>query len=60
MFKTIGVVVALYTAVAAVQGRVFAKAGAWGRTVLRAETPGYFWTVIGIYAALSVALFFYF
>jgi hypothetical protein len=56
IFKAIGIVVALYTLYAAVFGRVYAKSGPGGRTVSREETPGYFWTVIAIYAGLSVAL----
>ncbi len=46
----------LYAAYAALSGEVFAKSGVWGRTVTKAESPGYFWGVIAIYAALSVAL----
>ena len=56
MFKIPGVLLALYTLVAAVRGEVFAKSGVWGRTVSRAHAPEYFWIVIGIYAALSVSL----
>lgn len=56
MFKILGGVVALYTAYAAVKGEVYAKSGAWGRTVSRARSPEYFWVVIVIYACLSVAL----
>ncbi|HSO06385.1 MAG TPA: hypothetical protein VLW45_04050 [Pelomicrobium sp.] len=57
LWQALGVVVGLYTLYAAVQGKVFAKHGPWGRTIERAESPGYFWTVIAIYAGLSVALF---
>lgn len=56
MFKTLGVLVALYTTYAALKGEVYAKSGVWGRTVSRAESPQYFWVVIVIYAALSIAL----
>lgn len=56
MFRLIGVLLALYTAYAVVSGEVFARSGISGRTVLKAESPGYFWVVIVIYAALSVAL----
>jgi hypothetical protein len=56
MFKAIGVVVALYTLYAAASGRVYAKSGPGGRMVSRRETPVYFWTVVAIYAGLSVAL----
>lgn len=56
MFKLIGVLLALYTTYAAIGGQVHAKSGIRWRTVLKAETPGYFWTVIVIYAGLSLAL----
>ena len=56
MFKLIGVIVALYTIHAAIKGQVYAKSGVWGRTVLRAESSAYFWIVIAIYGALSIAL----
>jgi hypothetical protein len=57
MFKLIGVLLALYTLFAALKGEVYARSRAWGRTITKAETPAYFWVVIGIYAALSVSLF---
>lgn len=56
MFKLVGALLALYTTYAAISGQVFAKSGISGRTVLKAESPGYFWVVIVIYATLSVAL----
>jgi hypothetical protein len=56
MFDLLGLLLGAYTAYAAVTGRVFAKAGAGGVTVDRAERPAYFWAVVAIYAALSVAL----
>ena len=56
MFKILGIVVALYTAYAVINGEVYAKSGPWGRTVSRVDSPRYFWTVIVIYAGLSVAL----
>lgn len=57
MFKLLGVVLAVYVCHAVATGRVIAKAGAGSREVLRDESPGYYWTVIAIYAGLSVALF---
>lgn len=60
MFKTLGALVALYTIYAATKGEVYAKSGAWGRTVTRADSPEYFWVVIAIYATLSLALIFVF
>lgn len=56
MFRLLGALLALYTTHAAISGEVFAKSGISGRTVLRTESPRYFWVVIMIYAALSVAL----
>jgi hypothetical protein len=56
MFKAIGILVALYTAYSAARGKVYAKSGVGGRLVARRDSPHYFWTVIVIYAGLSVAL----
>jgi hypothetical protein len=56
MFKALGAVLAIYTAYAAVDGRVFARAGISGRMVSREESPVYFWVVVCIYALLSLAL----
>lgn len=56
MFKVLGGAVLLYTAYAALRGEVYAKSGPAGRTVSRAESPRYFWTVVAIYAGLGVAL----
>jgi hypothetical protein len=57
MFKLLGVLVAAYTIRAVVRGEVYAKSGVWGRIVCRSASPEYFWIVITIYAALSLALF---
>jgi hypothetical protein len=56
MFKMLGMLLALYTLYAALKGEVYAKSGAWGRTVSRGGSPEYFWLVIAIYAGLSLAL----
>ena len=56
MFKVIGAALAVYVCYAVVNGSVYAKSGISGRSVLREESPGYFWVVIAIYAALSLAL----
>ncbi|MGH6893159.1 MAG: hypothetical protein ACREEP_12950 [Dongiaceae bacterium] len=56
MFKAIGILVALYTAYAAVSGKVYARSGPGGRMISRRESPRYFRVVIAIYAGLSVAL----
>jgi len=56
MFKVIGVLLAVYVCYSVFSGRVVAKAGAGSREVLREESPRYFWTVVAIYAGLSLAL----
>ena len=60
LFKFLGALVLLYTAYAAYNGEVFARSGAWGRTISRDDSPGYFWIVIAIYACLGLALVFVF
>lgn len=57
MFKLLGTLVGLYTVFAAVRGEVYAKSGVWGRRISKAQEPVYFWSVIVIYGALSIALF---
>jgi len=59
-FQVLGALLALYIAYAIVTGRVFAKHRWWGKTILRDESPGEFWTVIALYAALTLALVFVF
>jgi hypothetical protein len=56
MFKLVGLLVALYAFYAAMRGEVFAKAGGWGRTISRQDSPIDFWMTIVIYAGLAVAL----
>ena len=56
MFKVLGIILAIYTVYAAIAGEVYAKSGASGRKVSRQETPTYFWVVVAIYSALSIAL----
>jgi hypothetical protein len=58
MFKALGILVALYTLWAAFDGKVYAKQSGLrgGRHVHREDEPRYYWAVIGIYGALSVAL----
>ena len=56
VFKLLGILVGLYTVYAVSKGEVFAKSGVWGRTILREDTPGHFWTVIVFYGGLAVAL----
>ena len=54
--KFLGALVGLYALYAAFRGEVYAKSGVWGKVVSREETPGYFWTVVAIYAGLAIAL----
>lgn len=56
MFKVLGILVVVYTIYAAINGEVYAKSGAWGRTVSRSDSPEYFWVVIAVYACLGLAL----
>ena len=56
MFKALGILLAAYTAVAIMRGEVFAKDGVRWQMVGRADSPRYFWIVVGIYAGLSLAL----
>lgn len=60
MFKTLGILVGLYTLFAIAKGEVYAKSGVWGRTISKQHSRDYFWIVIAIYAALSVALLTFF
>jgi hypothetical protein len=56
VFDLLGVLLAMYTLYAVGRGQVYAKSGPGGRSVLRSQSPRYFWTVIAIYAGLSIAL----
>jgi hypothetical protein len=56
VFKVLGVFVGLYVVYAALKGQVYVRSGAWGRTIFKRDSPGRFWTAIGVYAILSIAL----
>lgn len=56
LFKLLGVLVIAYTAYGAWRGEVFAKSGPWGKTIVREDSPRYFWAVIAIYGLLGLAL----
>ena len=56
MFVILGIVLALYVAYAMIQGEVTVKSGIKARTVLRADTPVYYWTCIAVYGLLAFAL----
>ncbi|MGH7381346.1 MAG: hypothetical protein ACREKR_03835 [Candidatus Methylomirabilales bacterium] len=56
MFKALGVLVALYAIYAVFRGEVYARAGAGVRLVSKEDSAEYFWVVVIIYFALSLAL----
>lgn len=56
LFDFLGMLLALYVLYAALSGQVFAKSGAWGKTIARKESPVDFWMTIAIYGGLAVAL----
>lgn len=60
MFKLLGVLLAFYVVYAIASGQVYAKSGPGGRMITKLESPRYFWVVIAIYAALSIALLTFF
>ena len=56
MFTLLGVLVALYTVYAVARGEVVATHRAWGRRIGRSSNPRAFWSVVVVYAGLSLAL----
>lgn len=56
MFVVLGMVVAIYTAYAALSGEVVVAEGPGARRVRRGESPRYFWVCIAIYGGLSLAM----
>jgi hypothetical protein len=60
LFRVLGVLLGCYVAYGLATGAVYAKSGVFGRTFQRdADGLGY-WSAIGAYALLSVALLFWF
>jgi hypothetical protein len=59
-FKGIGLLIFFYAVYCLFIGEVYAKDGASGRTVFRADEPRNYWTIIVIYFGLSIAVFFFF
>lgn len=55
-FKILGGLLAAYTIHAVFAGEIYAKRGAWGHAVSRRDSPTYFWAIVAIYSALSLAL----
>ncbi len=56
LFKFLGVLVAFYVAQALWTGSVYARWRAWGRTFTRDDDPFGYWSAIGSYCLLSLAL----
>ncbi len=56
MFDALGVIVAVYAVYCLLTGRVYARRGIGGESIFREASPVRFWTVVGIYFALAVAL----
>ena len=56
MFRILAALLACYVIYALTTGRVFAKAGVWGRTYARDKAPHRYWSTIAVYCLLSVAL----
>src|SRR5258706_346386 len=56
VFKLLGFAVFAYTVYALIQGRIYSKAGPWGRMVSKDESPDAFWLTVAIYFGLSIAL----
>lgn len=60
MFKVLAVLLALYVLQALATGTVYGKSGVWGRTHRRDAQPRHYWSTIGAYAVLTLALAFVF
>ena len=60
VFKGLGVLLACYVAQALWAGSVYARWRAWGRTFTRAADAFGYWSAIGSYCLLSLALLFLF
>ena len=57
MFKALGALLALYVAYALRTGDVYAKAGVGGRRYRRNLDPLRYWSAVGSYSVLVLALF---
>ncbi len=56
LFDLLGGMLGLYVGYAVIDGKVYAKHRAWGRSWSRVENPVRFWTIIAIYTTLAIAL----
>jgi hypothetical protein len=60
LFKLLGLLLACYVAQAVLTGTVYAKSGVWGRTFTRTDDALGYWSAIGAYTLLALALVFVF
>lgn len=56
VFKLLGVALGCYVARALARGSVYAKSGVWGRTFTRSDNAFGYWSAIGAYTLLAIAL----
>ena len=60
MFRILAVLLAFYIAGCLVAGSVYGRRGAWGRRWRREEDPFGYWSAVGAYVVLAIAMFFLF
>jgi hypothetical protein len=60
LFQLLGIAVGCYVAYGLATGEVYAKSGLFGRNFRRDEQGLGYWSAIGAYTLLSVALLFWF
>jgi len=60
LFRLLAVVVGGYVVVGLLTGEVYARSGVWGRSFRRDENALGYWSAIGAYALLALALGFVF
>jgi len=60
MFKILAILLAIYIARCLMSGSVYGRSGAWGRSWRRGEDPVGYWSAVGAYVVLAIALFFVF
>jgi hypothetical protein len=60
LFNILGVLLACYVVQALRTGAVYAKSRGWGRTFTRADDTFGYWSAVGAYGLLSLALVFVF
>ncbi len=60
LFRVLGIALGCYVAYGLATGTVYAKSGVFGRNFSRDEDGFGYWSAIGAYTLLSVALVFWF